>query len=373
MNIMIRRKGYTAEPLSEDATKSKGNTSFFHKLITNWLITDPSLRIPDLQNNVNIKNFQVQKHDNVQFIYLCGGRLRTVKQKPINVLTGILVLIPGILFWIFEAKWVWYHVSPSIVILFSYFWLIAISFFIKSSMSDPGILPRNIHVPYSMTNASTASKVSSPDEYFNIISLPYTADDYKGVALKYCTTCHIWRPPRASHCSVCNSCILNHDHHCVFLNNCIGYRNYKYFLWFLLSAVIGCILMSVISFIHVFYYRLVIDPSVSTFRSSISKYPMSFFLCIYSILALTYPFPLLIFHIFLTSYNLTTREYLNNVRGVKNLQHFTNQFDTHSIFKNLYINWLGRARGFSLVRQTDLYQTGDLRFEKLDPLQSFTL
>lgn len=371
---MSRRERYSVEPIPNDANEFQDNVSFIHKFITNWLITDPSLRNPGLEKNVKAKNYQVQKHENVQFIYLCGGRLRSVKQKPINVVTGILILIPGILFWIFEAKWIWFHVNPSIVILFSYFWLITVSFFIKASMSDPGMLPRNIHVPYSISNANTSPKASPPDEYFNIISLPYNAEDHTGVGLKYCATCHIWRSPRASHCSVCNSCIISHDHHCVFLNNCIGYRNYKYFLWFLLFAVLGCILMSVISFIHVFYYRLGMETSVSTFRSSISKYPVSFFLCIYSLLALVYPFPLLIFHIFLTSYNLTTREYFNNVRGVKNLQnHFTNHFDTHSIFKNLYINWLGRARGFSLVRQTDSYQIGDLRFEKLDPLQSFSL
>lgn len=50
---------------------------------------------------------------------------------------------------------------------------------------------------------------------------------------KTCSTCHIKKPARSKHCSVCNTCVLIYDHHCIWVNNCIGYNNFRWFMAFL--------------------------------------------------------------------------------------------------------------------------------------------
>ncbi|CAG8516963.1 5254_t:CDS:2 [Acaulospora morrowiae] len=57
---------------------------------------------------------------------------------------------------------------------------------------------------------------------------------------KTCKKCHLPKPERAHHCSVCKKCVLRFDHHCPWIANCVGYFNHRYFLLFMTYLVIGC-------------------------------------------------------------------------------------------------------------------------------------
>merc|ERR1712129_208687 len=47
---------------------------------------------------------------------------------------------------------------------------------------------------------------------------------------RWCEACTCWKPPLASHCSICGRCCLWMDHHCNFAAQCIGFKNIRCFL-----------------------------------------------------------------------------------------------------------------------------------------------
>ncbi|KAL4641478.1 palmitoyltransferase ZDHHC2-like isoform X2 [Arapaima gigas] len=63
-------------------------------------------------------------------------------------------------------------------------------------------------------------------------------------AVRYCDRCHLVKPDRCHHCSVCDMCILKMDHHCPWVNNCVGFSNYKFFMLFLAYSLLYCLFVA---------------------------------------------------------------------------------------------------------------------------------
>jgi hypothetical protein len=115
---------------------------------------------------------------------------------------------------------------------------------ILTYITEPGIIPRN-HPDF------LKQKVKNEDENTKKIT-PRIFTERK------CSTCNIFRPPKASHCRTCDNCVMDFDHHCDFVSNCIGKRNHKYFYLFLLFGSIlslHCIILNIITIIYVFIIK----------------------------------------------------------------------------------------------------------------------
>ncbi|KAF2452443.1 DHHC palmitoyltransferase-domain-containing protein, partial [Lineolata rhizophorae] len=248
-------------------------------------------------------------------VFCWGGRLQNARDRPINIATGILVLAPAGLFFGFSAPWLWRNISPAIPIVFAYIFCVCMSSYFHASVTDPGILPRNLH-PFPPPNPREDPLTPGPatTEWTMVISATSPSAAME-VPTKYCKSCNIWRPPRAHHCRVCDNCIETQDHHCVWLNNCVGRRNYRFFFAFVAAATIlglmlfGCSLAQLLV-----WQRQRRQPGGGGpgFGDALDANRVPFALMIFAVLGTPYPASLLAYHLFLLGRAETTREYLNS-------------------------------------------------------------
>ena len=172
------------------------------------------------------------------------------QKAGIFYLTVVLVVGTSALFFAFDCPYLTINVSPAIPVVGGLLFLFVMSNLFKTSFSDPGILPRatkaealDIERQIEIEGGNGAAYRPPPRTKEIMIK-------NQNVKLKYCFTCKIFRPPRASHCSICDNCVERFDHHCPWVGNCVGKRNYRYFYFFLVSLGLHCVFIFCCAICH---------------------------------------------------------------------------------------------------------------------------
>ncbi|XP_028913765.1 palmitoyltransferase ZDHHC14 isoform X3 [Ornithorhynchus anatinus] len=149
--------------------------------------------------------------------FFCNGRIMMARQTGVFYLTLILILVTSGLFFAFDCPYLAVKITPAIPAVGGILFFFVMGTLLRTSFSDPGVLPRatpdeaaDLERQIDVANGSSSGGYRPPPRTKEVIINGQT------VKLKYCFTCKIFRPPRASHCSLCDNCVGSQ--HSGFLN-----------------------------------------------------------------------------------------------------------------------------------------------------------
>jgi palmitoyltransferase ZDHHC9/14/18 len=298
----------------------------------------------------------------------CHGRIVTGNDNFTFFLSTFLIIGPCSLFTIFILP----EYNSIYIYLFIYLTAFCTASLLKTSWTDPGILPRNLeplpHEVYLNNDANdNNSDIKLPENsYNNTLNKRYQDDlehnsnqigstypnvspvkpfippmrnivvNGRIISQKFCDTCKIYRPPRSFHCSYCDNCVENCDHHCPWTANCIGKRNYRYFYAFITSCSLICIVVLIGTLSNI-----IREMNAKGFKwnydgimQCLIEIPMPFILFIIVIFVGWFVIFLSGYHTYLIFKNITTHEQLKE-QYIPNTN--KSYFSTGNIFRNMVL------------------------------------
>ncbi|XP_033837211.1 palmitoyltransferase ZDHHC18a isoform X1 [Periophthalmus magnuspinnatus] len=234
--------------------------------------------------------------------FFCNGRIILSRQSGVLPLTLGLIVITCGLFFAFDCPFLVEHLTVFIPVIGGALFVFVILSLFRTSFTDPGILPRA--TPDEAADIERQIDSSGSSSYRPPPRTKEILINQQVVKLKYCFTCKMFRPPRTSHCSLCDNCVERFDHHCPWVGNCVGKRNYRFFysfiisLSFLTSFIFGCVITHLTLRCHAGKSLI---QAIQESPASIVELVICFF-SVWSILGLSG------FHTYLVASNLTTNE-----------------------------------------------------------------
>lgn len=240
-------------------------------------------------------------------LHFFEGRFISGPDARSCIASVLMILVPSILWHVSVGAFFARSYSPIFSIFGVLLQLAALVLLISTAFTDPGIMPRSKEYTEHYDPHSKSYRQKPPNRYYD---LHLRGHPFK---LKWCTTCNIYRPPRCTHCAVCENCIERFDHHCPWIGNCVGKRNYWLFYSFVSTTGLlnVYVLATSMAQMGVLISDFTTDRGITggqAFVDAMTQEPLTTALVLYCAGIVWFVVGLCMYHSYLISTNQTTYE-----------------------------------------------------------------